>query len=192
MTPKTFALICLSLSSPLAAGVLGNVDAAPAPAGVSPAAAAAPTPVPKPLSTPAVKTDPRFTLPDFAWKWPHVSLDEARRLHARKDVVFVDGRARVEWEQSHIPGAIALPLGEFDKAYAADSKRLKKAKILVSYCHGEGCRLSDMLAQKLVDAGHHNVAVFWGGFPAWSAAGLPLQDKHGKAVINPAATPAAK
>ena len=154
----------------------------PAPALVT---SVSPTVVPTLLSTPAVTPDPRFSAGDYASKWPHISLDEAKRLQARKDVVFVDGRARVEWEQSHIPGAIALPLGEFDKAYAADAKRLKKAKIIISYCHGEGCRLSDMLAQKLVNMGHHNVAVFWGGFPAWNSAALPLQDKNGKAVGLP-------
>jgi len=53
--------------------------------------------------------------------------------NGRKDVVFVNGRA------------ISLSLSEFDKFYAAEIKRLKHARIIVSYCHGEGCRLSDSL-----------------------------------------------
>ena len=148
------------------------------------------TPVPKPLSTPDVTPDPRFNVPDYAWKWPHISLEEAERLHKRKDVLFVDGRAMVEWQESHIPGAVALPIGEFDKNYDAHKKKILAAKILVSYCHGEGCRLSDMLAQKLVDKGHKNVAVFWGGFPAWDGAKLPLDDKNGKPIERPTPGPA--
>jgi rhodanese-related sulfurtransferase len=177
---KLTSMVCMALvlSAPLAA------ETALAPAS-APAVSAAPTAVPTPLSTPQVTVDPRFTISPYAEKYPHISLDEAKRLQARRDVVFVDGRQRIEWDQSHIPGAIAMPLGEFDKAYAADAKRLKKARIIVSYCHGEGCRLSDALAQKLVDRGHRNVAVFWGGFPAWNSAGLPLEDKYGRAVGLP-------
>ena len=87
-------------------------------------------------------------------------------------------------------GAISLPLSDFQRSYSAEGKRLKHARIIVSYCHGEGCRLSDLLAQKLVDSGHHNVAVFWGGYPAWTQAGLPMQDKNGKTVANQSAAPA--
>lgn len=174
-----FILVCLALVSPLAAET--------APQAATQTAAVTPTVTPTLLSTPAVTPDARFNMPDYSSKWPHISLEEAKRLQARKDVVFVDGRARVEWEQSHIPGAVSLPLGEFDPAYGSEIKKLKHARILISYCHGEGCRLSDMLAQKLISKGHHNVAVFWGGFPAWTQAGLPMQDKHGKAVANPAA-----
>jgi len=181
-----FSLIALLALSPLTHADGPNPSVAPlSPGAVLPTATA----VPAPLSTPAVTPDARFTVPDYSWKWPHISLEEAQRLHKRKDVLFVDGRAMVEWEQSHIPGAVALPIGEFDKNYDAHKKQIKAAKILVSYCHGEGCRLSDMLAQKLVDKGHHNVAVFWGGFPAWDGAKGDLQDKKGKLIARPTAVP---
>jgi rhodanese-related sulfurtransferase len=178
---SALCLLALLAAAPLAA------DAPPlSPGTVLPTA----TIVPTPLSTPAVTPDARFAVPGYG-KWPHISLEEAQRLHKRSDVLFVDGRAMVEWEQSHIPGAVALPIGEFDKNYDKYKRKIKHAKILVSYCHGEGCRLSDMLAQKLVDKGHHNVAVFWGGFPAWDGAQLPLVDKKGKTIPRPTPVPAA-
>ncbi len=180
---KRIALCLLSLF------VLRPLAAEPTP--LSPGVVVpSPTAAPSPLSTPAVTPDPRFSVADYAWKWPHISLEEAQRMHARKDVLFVDGRAMVEWEQSHIPGSVPLPIGEFDKNYDSYKKKIKAAKILVSYCHGEGCRLSDMLAQKLVDKGHHNVAVFWGGFPAWDSAKMPLVDKKGKLIERPTPVPA--
>lgn len=134
-----------------------------------------------------VTPDPKFTVQGYADRWPHVNLDEAKRLHARKDVVFVDGRNYSEWETSHIPGAISLPVGEFDKRYddAKTKKKLKKAHVIVAYCHGENCRLADHLAQQLVGKGHKNVAVYYGGFPGWSGAGLPLEDKDGKPYKTP-------
>ncbi len=180
----------LTLLALLAFGALRSAfaDAPLSPGQVLPTA----TVVPTPLSTPAVTPDARFAVKEYATKWPHISLEETQRLHARGDVVFVDGRAMVEWEASHIKGAVPMPVGEFDKAYNKHKSKLKKAKILISYCHGEGCRLSDMLAQKLVDKGHKNVAVFWGGFPAWDGAKLPLYDKNGKAIARAAEAPKAK
>lgn len=155
----------------------------------------------RPLSTPtatpwvfkeskaAVTPDPGFTHADFANRWPHVSLDEARRLHRTKGVVFVDGRSHAEWQHSHVPGALSLPVGEFDARYAKAKTKLKRAKVLVAYCHGENCRLADHLAQQLVGKGHHNVAVFTGGFPAWSNQGLPLTNEAGKPLPTPTFKP---
>jgi rhodanese-related sulfurtransferase len=132
-----------------------------------------------------VTPDPSFNAPGFSDRWPHITLAEAQRLHAMKGVVFADGRNHSEWEASHIPGAISLPVGEFDTRYEAAKKQLKKAKVIVTYCHGESCRLSDHLAQQLVGKGHTNVAVYAGGFPGWSGAGLPLEDKSGHLVKTP-------
>lgn len=127
------------------------------------------------LSRAQVTPDPGYNKPDFSLKWPHISLEEARRLHGLPGVLFVDGRTYSEWEKSHIPGALSLPGGEFDKRYAMNRAKIRKALILVSYCHGANCGLADYLAQLLSDKGHRNVAVFWGGFPAWQAAKLPLE-----------------
>ena len=129
-----------------------------------------------------VTPDPTFKHPEVAGLFPHIDLAEAQRLHADPTVVFVDGRSFPEWEESHIPGAVPLPVGEFDKRYASKKKILRKARVLVSYCHGPGCRLADRLADYLVEKGHKNVAVFAGGFPGWKDAGLPLVDKDGKSV----------
>ena len=151
----------------------------------APAPEAAPTFT---LSQAQVTPDAKFVLPDYRWKWPHISLEEAQRLQKKKSVVFCDGRSLREWEDGHIPGAVSLPLGDFDNAYAKVKSRLKKASILVSYCHGEGCRLSDALAQRLSDKGFKDVAVFWGGYPDWTAAHMPLMDKDEKPLPTPAPT----
>ena len=130
------------------------------------------------LSRAEVTPDPRYATSNFSALWPHISLEEAKRLLAQPGVVFVDGRSYAEWESSHIPGSIPLPGGEFDKRYAMHKSKLRKAKVIVSYCHGEHCGLADYLAQLLSDKGHRNLAVFWGGFPAWEKAKLPLEGNN--------------
>lgn len=141
-----------------------------------------PTPNLTPMSYPPVTPDPTFTDSTYAFKWPHITLAETQRLMKKKGTVLVDGRSMSEWEQSHLPGALPIPLGDFDKNYGLYEKKLKRAKIIIAYCHGKGCHLSDALCQRLVDKGYKNVAVFWGGFPEWSGAKLRLVDKYGQTV----------
>ena len=144
----------------------------------------APTPDLTPLSYPPVTPDPSFTDPSYSVKWPHITLAETQRLLKKKGTVLVDGRSMLEWQQSHLKGALPLPLGDFEKNYQIYQKRLKRAKIIIAYCHGKGCHLSDAVAQDLVNKGFTNVAVFWGGYPEWSAAHLPLVDKNGAPVAS--------
>lgn len=191
MKTKLMTLALLLALRPLAADpqpalVLTNTPGTAAVVTPQPTA----TPNLTPVSNPPVTPDPRFKDPNYLGKWPHIDLAEAQRLMKKKGVVFADGRSQSEWDQSHIPGALPLPLNDFGKGYTAAEPKLKKAKIILAYCHGEGCHLSDSLAQNLVDKGFKNVAVFWGGFPAWTAAHLPLEDKYGRTLPQtPVPTP---
>jgi len=124
-----------------------------------------------------VTPDPSAQAPGYAELWPHVSLAEARRLTGQAGVVLVDARAYSEWEQSHIPGALPLPSGEFDKRYPQIKRQLVHASVVLLYCHGKGCGIADYVAQLLADQGHRNVAVFGGGYPEWKEAKLPLEGK---------------
>jgi len=128
------------------------------------------------LSHAQATPDPAYGRPEFADKWPHINLAEAQRLHGKRGVVFVDGRSVAEWQSSHIPGALPLPVDEFDKRFPMLKRKLAKAKVVVTYCHGVTCGLSESLAQLLSDQGLRNVAVFYEGFPAWAGAGQPLEE----------------
>lgn len=127
------------------------------------------------LSQAPVTPDPGAGGQDYAELWPHIGLQEARRLHGSEGVVFVDGRSYREWQRSHIPGALALPAGEFDKRYPLLRAALVHAKVVVCYCHGKSCGVADYVAQRLADRGHRNLAVYSGGYPEWKEAGLPLE-----------------
>ena len=152
------------------------------------AAAAVPTPQPTPTvhfaHVAGVETD-KTIIPDPKFSaWPHINLKEAQRLQKARGVVFADMRAKVEWDQSHIPGAICVPQGEFDAYYSKSEKKFKKARIIVVYCHGVGCHLSDLGCQHFHDKGYKNVVNFYGGWPDWSGAKLPIQDGQGKLIVS--------
>lgn len=162
--------------------------------GVEPKPAVLPMPQPTPNVTFAeiegVETD-RAAIPQAKFAaWPHISLKEAQRLHGLKGVVFADARGKVEWDQSHIPGALPAPLYEFDLYYKKYQKRYQKARTIVVYCHGVGCQLSDIACEKFTQKGHKNVVNFYSGWPAWSNSKLPIEDMRGKKVKpTPVPTP---
>jgi predicted sulfurtransferase len=116
-----------------------------------------------------------YNPPDWAKAKFHITIEEGKKMFKDKRVLFCDARAKAEYDQGHIPGAIPLPAGEFDKYYFKHFKRIKKAKKLVSYCHGIGCRLSEKTANALVEKGEKNVMVFFGGWPQWNEHKLPVE-----------------
>ena len=163
---------------------------------LSPGQVLTPAPIPTPPPTPysvrmvtpeaGYRPDPQYTA------WPHISLYEAERLHTmgkKKHVLFVDARAEVEWQGGRVPRSINIPLGEFDKAFKKHESRIKSAKVIVVYCHGGGCHLSENECKRFFDKGFRNVVNFYGGWPAWQQANLPVEDKDGKVTYPPVATP---
>lgn len=126
-----------------------------------------------------VADDPGPQGPPSPYKhwWPHISLREARRLMGRPGVVFVDGRGRIQWERSHLPGAILLPASASDvqDLFPRYKSRLERAKVVVCYCFGYNCGGADLVARLLAQRGLRNLAVYPGGFPEWQKAGYPLE-----------------
>jgi rhodanese-related sulfurtransferase len=183
-------------SSPTAAAMAATVSAKAMTSTASPtlgptvkSVAATPIPTPKPLYV-------DYQPPDWAKGWDHITLQQAEKMHKDKRILFLDARAKVEYDEGHIPGALPLPTGETDKYYAMYENEIKHAKKLVTYCHGIGCRLSEKSAKFLVDKGYKNVAVFFGGWPQWNEAKLPVESGDAKApkstpVPTLAAAPAA-
>lgn len=181
-------LMLLALAWP---GLAFSADNAPLPAALSPSAQAnvvfTPVPTPKPLYV-------DYQPPDWAKGWEHITLKQAEKLHKDHKVLFLDARQKVEYDQGHIPGAIPFPANETEAYYNMYEAEIKKAKKLVTYCHGIGCRLSEKAAKALVDKGYKNVAVFFGGEPQWAEAKLPFETgdcKLPKAALK-AVTPDSK
>jgi rhodanese-related sulfurtransferase len=108
-------------------------------------------------------------------------VDEARALHGRDDVVFVDVRDVRELEnEGVVPGAVHAPRGmlEFWVDPASPYHRevfAREGTTYVLFC-ALGWR-SALAAKTLQDMGLPRVAHLGGGFRAWCEAGAPVAHK---------------
>ena len=112
------------------------------------------------------------------------SLDEARALHGRDDVVFVDVRDVRELEREGvIPGAVHAARGMlefwFDPSSPYHREVFAQDKEYVLFC-ALGWR-SALATKTLMDMGMQRVAHFDGGFTKWKDAGAPVAQKTDKA-----------
>lgn len=107
------------------------------------------------------------------------SIEQARELHGRDDVQFIDIRDVRELEREGvIPGAAHAPRGmlefwvdpasPYHKPLFAD-----ESKEFILYC-GAGWR-SALAAKALQDMGMINVAHIDGGYAAWVKQGAPTE-----------------
>ncbi len=81
---------------------------------------------------------------------------------------LIDVREPAEYAAQHIPGAVLVPLSQFDPAQIPDHPD----QTIILYCRG-GHR-STMAAQKLLTAGYSNVMHLAGGIEAWKAEGFDI------------------
>jgi len=104
---------------------------------------------------------------------PKISLKEAKDLYDSGKAVFIDTRSVFEYEQRHIKGAIPMPVNLVHQNVPRYEKVIE-GKVLVTYCHGIGCHLSDKTAYKLYDYGYKKVCIFFGGWNEWTVAKYPI------------------
>src|SRR5205085_9381569 len=114
-----------------------------------------------------------------------LSVEEARKLHGRDDVTFVDLRDPRERErEGKMPGAFACTRGmlEFwiDPASPYHKPAFAEDKKFVFFCAG-GWR-SALAAQTAHRMGLQPVAHIEGGFKAWREAGGPTEKLQPKPV----------
>ena len=100
---------------------------------------------------------------------------QARQIFDGGNILFVDARTRLDYEDGHIPGAISLPIGEFDELIDSFLDQHDIEQPIVTYCSGRTCEDSHILAQLLMDFGYIDVKVFIDGYPGWEAEGYPVE-----------------
>ena len=107
-----------------------------------------------------------------------LSVEAARALHGRDDVVFVDIRDIRELNRDgRVPGAFHCPRGMLEFWVDPESKYHKPVfaedKRFVFFCAaGQRSALATQTAQRM---GLKPVAHIAGGFGAWKAAGGPIE-----------------
>ena len=99
----------------------------------------------------------------------------AKQIFDSSNALFVDARSRDNYDDGHIPGAVSMPIGEFDNLIDSFMDQHSVDQTIVTYCTGRTCEDSHNLAQLLMDFGFTDVKVFIDGFPGWKAEGHPIE-----------------
>ena len=87
----------------------------------------------------------------------------------RGDVVVLDVRPPDEFDAAHLPYARSVPLPELAQGLA----ELPQDVVIVAYCRGPFCLMSDEAVKLLREHGYRARKTF-DGVSEWQAAGLPL------------------
>ena len=103
------------------------------------------------------------------------SVASAKSIFDKGAAIFVDARSQNDYDNGHIPGAVSLPVGQFEAGIAFFLNRFSPGQPIVTYCSGRTCEDSHNLAEALSDVGFTNVRIFIDGFPAWEAEGYPIE-----------------
>jgi len=85
----------------------------------------------------------------------------------------IDLQDEHEYEHSHVPGAMNIPMVSFATAYAAVLK--DKDETIVLYGEYDELGKGDQAAQTLEAAGYTKVGRLVGGLMGWKQAGYPIE-----------------
>jgi rhodanese-related sulfurtransferase len=100
-----------------------------------------------------------------------VSIADVRAMQQSGDLPhLVDVREQDEWARGHLPGARHLGKGIIERDI--ETVIPDHGAAIVLYCGG-GYR-SALAADALRQMGYTRVASMWGGWRAWTEAGLPV------------------
>ncbi len=103
-----------------------------------------------------------------------IGVEEAKRLF-ENEALFIDTRKDKDWEAGRIPGAEHLDVKKNFTPEALAEVAESKDEAIVVYCNGKKCHRSSKGAKLAVEWGYTNVHYFRDGFPAWKAAGYPVE-----------------
>ena len=103
-----------------------------------------------------------------------------------RDVIFVDAREYVEYQEGHIAGAMSCPKRRFDGAAPKYVREYLPGNAVVVYCHGELCTDSEAVVKRLI-ALKLDIGPFFiikDGLPAWIKAGYPVNKGDSEGFVN--------
>lgn len=106
---------------------------------------------------------------------PLVSLDEALRLYAAGQHLFVDTRPLADRRVPHIPGAFFIREQSFADDLYAVGDFLFPEDPLILYGDGDLQQVATV-ASRFLDRGYENLSILAAGVAAWQRAGGPLTD----------------
>jgi rhodanese-related sulfurtransferase len=99
-----------------------------------------------------------------------VGADELLEMMRSREVIVLDVRPPGEFAAGHIPSARSIPLNELEGRL----RELPKRRLIVAYCRGPYCVLSDDAVRLLSKKGFR-VARLDIGLPEWRLLGQPVE-----------------
>jgi rhodanese-related sulfurtransferase len=112
-----------------------------------------------------------------------ISLSEALAFHERTrgpdaEVLFIDARRSVIFDEGHIRGAVNLRPNDVDLRAGPDP-RLESKQALVVYGEDPSSAVARAMSKRLIEAGYNTilrrrVKFYAGGFKEWVSSGLPV------------------
>ncbi len=85
---------------------------------------------------------------DLRWR---ITIDQAKKMTAEGEVVWIDARIRAKYELGHLPGAILLNAEEWADQMFRNQEALQAVldRPVIVYCDGSGCARSEEIAVRL-------------------------------------------
>jgi DNA-binding transcriptional ArsR family regulator len=108
-----------------------------------------------------------------------LSQEELRTRLATDEVMVLDVRPLVEYQQGHIAGARSIPITELEFRLA----ELSPHQEIVAYCRGPYCLFADEAVSLLRTHGYR-ARRLQEGFPEWRAARFPVETASGMSPLN--------
>lgn len=87
------------------------------------------------------------------------------------DLLLVDVREPLEFEEGHVPGAVNIPRGVLEFKMTQDESLADRGRQILIYCKTSGRAALSAVALQTLGYGH--VQSIAGGFDAWCVLGLP-------------------
>ncbi len=119
------------------------------------------------MAVESVSADSAFAPSDKPYK---IELPTVMGLYMKRkknNVHFVDARDPKLYAEGHIPGAVNVPFEKLSD-FQARLDSIPKPDLVVCYCDGGDCHLSNDLSEQMIQDGWTRVAVYEGGWEEWS------------------------
>lgn len=104
-----------------------------------------------------------------------VSIAEAKQIADQFSHIILDARKASDFSNGRLPGAMSLPVSDFDAHITEVSLLLTPEQPIMVYCSGQECEESLELGEILITHGYTNITLFAGGISAWTEAGYSLE-----------------
>lgn len=104
-----------------------------------------------------------------------IDIDTLKYLVESGETLLLDARTAADFNLGHLPGALSLPVYEFDRTFKDVEDLLDKEKTIITYCSSVTCIDSTLLAKKLYRSGFQNIFVYRGGFEEWTESDNPIE-----------------